>query len=117
VLSARAGKHILLRLEGVDSREAAQRLRGTDLWIPSSEAMALPPGEFFVDDIIGLTMVTDTGQTLGTVRDILTTGANDVYIVAGSPGDILIPAIHDVVREIDVTRGTIVIHPMDGLLE
>jgi 16S rRNA processing protein RimM len=65
VLSARVHTHILLRLEGVTSRDQAQRLRGPDVWIPRSEAMELPEGQYFVDDIIGLNMETDDGAVLG----------------------------------------------------
>ena len=117
IVSSRLHARLLLCLEGVETREAAQSLRGQDLWIPRAQAMELPAGSFYVDDIIGLTVETDAGSRVGTVLDILATGANDVYVVEGEQGEILIPAILDVVREIDVGGGRIVIHPMAGLLD
>jgi 16S rRNA processing protein RimM len=117
VLSTRRHTHVLLGLSEVTTREAAQGLRGSDVWIPRSEAMKLPEGEYYVDDIIGLDVETDGGVRLGAVRDVLSTGANDVYVVGGPRGELLVPAIRDVVRSIDVANRRIVIHPLPGLLD
>lgn len=108
---------MILRLQDVESREDAQALRGVELWVPRAEATPLPPGQFYHDDIIGLQVQTADGALLGVVSDILVTGANDVYVVDGDEGEILIPAIADVVVGIEVDQGRIIVNPMPGMLE
>lgn len=117
LLSTRRSAHVLLKLEGVESPEAVKALRGTDVWIPRSEAMQLPEGAFYADEVVGLRVETERGEPIGIVRDILVTGANDVYVVEGVRGEILIPAIRDVVSRIDIDQGRIVINIIAGLLD
>jgi 16S rRNA processing protein RimM len=107
----------LLKITGVDSREAAQELVGSTLYIPDSEAVELPAGMYFWHQIIGLTVKSTDGVDLGRVTQILETGANDVYVVEGSQGEVLIPATQEVVHSIDVPAGVITIELMEGLLE
>lgn len=117
VISARGQKHVLLRLGSVDTRTMAHQLTGTEVWIPRSEAMELPQGQYYVDDMIGLRVETESGQVIGVVKELIITGANDVYVVKQGNRELLLPAIHDVVREIDPMAGKIIIHPMEGLLD
>ena len=77
----------------------------------------LPEGQYYHDQIIGLEVVTTAGETIGTVTDILTNKSNDNYIVEGTRGQVLIPAIEDVVESIDIKGGRITIRVIDGLLE
>jgi 16S rRNA processing protein RimM len=78
--------------------------------------MPLPEGEYYAHDLIGLDVLTVEGEALGRVNDILFTGANDVYVVVGPRGQILLPAIADVVERIDLSAGQIVVRLMDGLV-
>lgn len=110
-------QHLLVKLATIDSVEAAEKLRGRDLTIPRSELRPLPEGLYYAFQIIGLKVVTTEGETLGRVTDIMTTASNDVYIVEGRRGEILIPAIEDVVKSIDLRRGKIVIEAIEGLLD
>lgn len=105
----------LLKFVGVDSREAAQGLVGSTLYIPKSEAVTLPPDTYFWHDIIGLTVRSTDGADLGRVTQILETGSNDVYVVQGAR-EVLIPATRDVVRSIDVAGGLITIELIEGLI-
>ena len=73
--------------------------------------------QYYHHQIIGLRVITTGGEEIGTITDILTGKSNDNYIVKGPAGEVLIPAIEDVVRSIDLTEGTITIEPIDGLLE
>ena len=109
--------HLILKLVTVDSIEAAEKLRGQALTIPSSELHPLPEGQYYTFQLIGLKVVTTEGQTLGHVTDIMSTGSNDVYIVAGKRGEILIPAIEDVVKSIDLKKGKMVVEAIEGLLD
>jgi 16S rRNA processing protein RimM len=109
--------HILIRLNGVADRDAAQALRGKELTIRKEDAVALPDGQFFWNEVIGLSVVNaTTAEVLGEVVDILETGANDVYVVRPARGrEILIPAIKDVVKEIDPKQGRMVVEPLPGM--
>jgi 16S rRNA processing protein RimM len=108
---------VVLNLRDTESREQAQALRGMDLWIRREDATPLPSDQYYHDDIVGLQMETREGDLVGVVSDILVTGANDVYVVQRESGETLVPAIKDVVVEIDTTEGRIIIDPMHGLLD
>jgi 16S rRNA processing protein RimM len=117
VLGSRRHKHVLLRLAGLTTPEEVAALHGQYVWIPRSEAMPLGEGEYYIRDIIGLRVFSTEGEQLGEVQDILITGSNDVYVVRGERGEVLIPAIHDVVRELDVPGGRIIVEVIEGMLE
>ncbi len=117
VLSARTKGRVLLMLEGIDSREQAQALRGKTLWVPRTEAVELPEGQYYRDEIVGLTIQDEDGAVIGTIEDILETGANDVYVVKAPDRQILVPAIRDVVVAIEPDAGRVVIRPMPGMLD
>lgn len=117
VLGARRiGGRVALRLEGITDRDAAQSFRGAALSIPRAEAMPLPEGHYYYDQIIGLNAITTDGTPLGTVVEILSTGSNEVYVVRAEGREVLIPAIRDVVRQIDLAAGVLVVEPIEGLL-
>lgn len=111
------GGMVLLSLAGVDTREAADALRGALVQVPSEEAVPLKPGEYYAHEVIGLRVATDDGEDLGRVTEVLTTGANDVYVVHGPRGEVLLPAIHSVVQRIDIPAGMMTVHLIDGLLD
>ncbi len=112
------GGTVLLKLADVADRDTAQTFRGADVEVPTQNAGSLPEGQYYWHQVIGL-QVEDatTHESLGTVRDILETGANDVYIVeANNGGDFLIPAIKDVVKQIDPENGRMMIEPLPGMI-
>ncbi len=108
---------LILRLHGLTSREAARRLIGSYLYVPESEAVPLPPGEYFVHQIVGLSVRSTDGDELGTVTEVLQTGSNDVYIVHGPRGEVLLPAIKEVVQAVDIAAGTMLVSLLPGLLD
>lgn len=115
-LSAHRGRpEVILALEGVADRDAAEALRGWIVQVPESEAWKLPRGRYYWHQIIGLRVVTTDGETIGTVAEILETGANDVYVVRADGGERLIPAIKDVVKEISPERGEMRVALLPGL--
>ncbi|MBV9323736.1 MAG: 16S rRNA processing protein RimM [Chloroflexi bacterium] len=109
---------VLLRLEDITDRTTAEKFRGKDILIPVDEAVRLPIGQFYWHQVIGLEVIDlTTDASLGRVRDILETGANDVYVVKSDSGpEILIPAIRDVVKDIDPSLGRILVEPLPGML-
>jgi 16S rRNA processing protein RimM len=119
VQSARVqGQTVLLKLEDISDRTAAESHRGQDLLIRVEDAVSLPRGQYFWHQVIGLEAIDATTHTrLGEVADILETGANDVYVIKTPSGqEILIPAIKDVVKDIDPVLGRIIVEPLPGML-
>ncbi len=110
-------KHAVVKLAEIDDRSAAEMLRGCELEIPFSQAQPLPEGEYYPLQLIGLNVQTTEGQELGQVVDIMATGSNDVYVVRGPHGEVLVPAIADVVESIDLEKRLITIRAIAGLLE
>ena len=79
--------------------------------------MPLEEGENYIADLIGLPVITDTGITMGPLKDILQTGANDVYVVEYNGREVLIPSIKDCILNVDLEKGEILVHLLEGLLE
>jgi len=107
----------IIKLGTVDSVEAAEKLRGRWLEIPSSKLRPLPQDQYYQFQLIGLEVLTTEGQHLGRIADILPTGSNDVYLVQGELGELLIPAIEDVVKSVELEKGRIVVELIAGLLQ
>ena len=107
----------LLTFEGYTSATAAEDLVGAEVWVDAAALPPVRPGEFYHHDLIGLRVETVEGELLGTVEGVLTTGSNDVCVVRGDGAEHLIPLIADVVRDIDLARGRMVIDPIPGLLD
>jgi 16S rRNA processing protein RimM len=108
---------LLLKLGGCDDRNKAEELRGMLVQIPTKEAMPLEEGEYYHFQIIGAAVETESGEALGRVVEVLETGANDVYVVRGPRGEVLVPAIESVVRELDPDAKRVVIRPLPGMLD
>jgi 16S rRNA processing protein RimM len=106
---------VILKLQNIDTLKAAQELAGQWLTAPPETASPLSEGEYFHFQILGLRTVTEDGEELGEVTEIIETGSNDVYVVSGQKGEILIPAIAPAVRRIDLDRGVMVVRLLEGL--
>jgi 16S rRNA processing protein RimM len=103
---------MIMRVEGITSREQADELRGQIIQVDRENAAPLEEGEYYHFEIIGLTAVTESGETLGKIADIIETGANDVYVIKDDEGnETLIPALYDSVPEIDLEAGKMVVRP------
>lgn len=123
VKSARMHKQtLLLRLEGIVGREEAEQLRGTWLFVSEEDAVQLEEDAYWVHDIIGMDVQTEAGEPLGVIREVLFTGANQVYVVeplglVNGGKEVLLPAITDVVRQVDLDARRMTVHLLPGLLE
>ena len=111
------GPGVVLRLSTVKDREAARALFQTYLYVPETEAARPPKGQYFVHQIVGLRVVTAEGEPLGTVREVLQTGANDVYVVREGSREVLVPALKDVITRIDLETGTMEVALPPGLVD
>lgn len=114
-------KFLLMRFDGVDDRTAAEKLRGLWLFVDEDDAAELEPGVFWIHDLIGLRVVDDRGAELGDLVDVLVTGANDVYVVRPPSDqrrsqDLLLPAIPEVIKAVDLDAGLMTVSLLEGLL-
>lgn len=117
------GGVLLLRFAGVDSPEAARNLTGLDLWLPRDRLPPLEEGDYYWEDLIGMTVLEEAeagddadGPVLGVVDNLFATGANDVMTVRQADGsERLLPFIDEVVRHVDLERGVITVHLIPGL--
>ncbi len=108
---------LTLKLDSIDSAEDAAKLRGKTVEVHRSQLHSLPEGQYYYFQLIGLEVRTTGGEPLGKIAEIMPTGSNDNYVVRGNKGEILIPAIDDVVKVIDLDRGQVIVEPIEGLLK
>ncbi len=109
---------VILKLKGYNDINEVEALKGAELYIPREEGAELEDGEYYIADIIGMDVVTDDGVRLGTVKDVMETGANDVYVVEREGGkELLLPAIKQCILDTDIDKNVMTVHLMDGLLE
>lgn len=108
---------VILKFKGYDSINDVEKYKQGKLMVTRDKAVKLKKDEYFVADLIGSLVVTEEGETLGTLKDVMATGANDVYVVSRENGtEVLLPAIKDCVKAIDMEQKKITVHIMDGLL-
>ncbi len=108
---------VLLKLKGVESPEEATKLVGSFLEIEEEDLITLPQGRHFIFDIIGLKVITTDEKEVGTVKEVISLPANDVYVVKGNQKEYDIPAIKEVVKKIDLERNVMTIEVKEGLLD
>ena len=112
----RAGRAAHLKLAGVAFRDQATALRGQWVLASQEELDAPPEGEYYRFQLIGLRVVSTGGDDIGQIVDLITTGANDVFVVRGPRGEVLVPAIEDIVQTVDLDSARVVIEVVTGLL-
>jgi 16S rRNA processing protein RimM len=115
--SRTAHSQYILKFEGIDDRTSAERLKGALLERPLDDLAPLAEDEFFIFDLIGLSVKTKEGVHIGKLTDVMELPANDVYVVSGEKKEFLIPAIKDVIISIDLSKKEVIINPLDGLLD
>jgi 16S rRNA processing protein RimM len=109
------GREVVLKLGGVDTPERAQGLAGQTVLVPAAQAVKLPKGMYYHYQVLGLDVMALDGKCLGKVIEILPTGANDVYVVHGPDGEYLIPAVADVVRQVNLKAGCMLVALLEGM--
>lgn len=109
---------VILKFKGFDTIEAIEKYKGKDLLVSRENAVKLKKNENYIADLLGLPVITDEGNPLGTLKDIMQTGANDVYVVETEAGkEVLLPSIKECILDVDLDKGQILVHIMDGLLD
>ena len=110
-----SGKFLFIELEGIEDVESAGRFVGSTVFVPKELYPELARDEYYWQDIIGLDVFSEEGNHLGRIESIFPTGSNDVYVCKGGPREILLPAIADVIRQIDIPRGIMTVKVPKGL--
>lgn len=111
------GGQWILQLGGLSNRNAVEGYRGELIEAADDDVLRDDDESFFLHELIGLKVVTVEGDELGTVVEVLQPGGNDVYVVAGERGEILVPAVGEVIDRIDVSAGLIAITPLPGMVD
>lgn len=109
---------VIVKFKGIDNINDVEKYRQKSLYVTRENAVKLKKNEYFIADLIGLVAKSDEGEDLGTLSDVLQTGANDVYVLSKEGSDdILLPAIRECVKEVDLDNGEITVHLLPGLRE
>lgn len=110
-------QYVILKFKNYDSINDMEKYKRARLLVPREKAVKLKKDEYFVADLIGMKVITEDGEHFGTLKNVLQTGANDVYVVETEEGkEVLLPAIKECVLKIDMEEAVITVHIMDGLL-
>ena len=108
---------VIVKFKGYDSINDVEKYKQGKLMVTWDKAVKLQKDEYFVADLIGALVVTEEGEAFGTLKDVMATGANDVYVVSREDGtEALLPAIKDCIKTVDMEQKKITVHIMDGLL-
>jgi 16S rRNA processing protein RimM len=111
------GRTVVARFIEATDRAAAESLVGCDLEVPEEDIPRLPSGEFYTYQLEGLEVVTESGEPLGTLEEVLGMPAHDVYVVREGDREVMLPATEEVIKEIDLEKGRVVVHLLEGLLD
>ena len=110
-----SGKFLFIELEGIEDVESARGFVGCTIFVPKELFPDLAENEYYWQDIIGLNVFSEEGKHLGRIESVFPTGSNDVYVCKGGPREILLPAIADVIKSIDIDRRVMNVKLMEGL--
>lgn len=108
---------VILKFKGINNINDIEKYCKCALYVSREDAVALEEDEYFITDMIGMSVVTDDGERFGVLTDVMETGANDVYVVETEEhGEVLLPAIKECILDVDTEKQQMTIHLMDGLL-
>lgn len=109
---------VIVKFKGLDTINEVERFRRCPLLVPREDAVPLEEDEYYIADMIGMQVETEDGKAFGILKDVMETGANDVYVIDSiSHGEVLVPAIKECIRKVDVAEGKMSVHLMDGLVQ
>lgn len=108
---------VILKFRGIDNINDIEKYKGKSLFVDREHAVRLRKDEYFIADMIGMRVTTDKGEDFGTLKEVIETGANDVYIIdTKEHGEVLVPAIKQCILDVDIEQGMMRIHLLEGLV-
>lgn len=108
---------VIVKFDGIDNINDIEKYKGCSLWIPREDAAELGEDEYYIADLIGLKVILEDGTEFGTLKDVMETGANDVYVIDSiEHGEVLIPAIKECIIDVDLDKNIMTVHLMKGLI-
>lgn len=108
---------VILKFRGIDNINDIEKYKGKSLFVDRKHAVRLRKDEYFIADMIGMRVTTDKGEDFGTLKEVIETGANDVYIIdTKEHGEVLVPAIKQCILDVDIEQGMMRIHLLEGLV-
>lgn len=108
---------VILKFKGIDNINDIEMYKQRELWVPREEAQELDEDEYYIADLIGMEVLLEDESVFGTLKDVMETGANDVYVVETKDGqEVLLPAIKECILDVDVENNTMTVHLMKGLI-
>ncbi|MFT3985308.1 MAG: ribosome maturation factor RimM [Lachnospiraceae bacterium] len=108
---------VILKFEGIDNINDIEKYKGKSLYVTREHAVKLKKDEYYIADLIGICVLDESGEELGTLTDVMETGANDVYVISMKDGrELLLPAIRQCILEVDIEKMTMKVHLLEGLL-
>lgn len=110
-------QYVIVKFKEFDEINLVEKYKSCDLIIDRKDAVELAEGEYFICDLIGLNVVTDTNEEFGVITDVLTSSANDIYVVKHNDKEVLLPVIEQCVLDVNLEEKKVLVHIMDGLLD
>ena len=111
------GNAYIIKIAGIDNRNEAERLRGSVVFVPKDRIPPLPPDSYYVDELIGLTVLSTDDVRIGRMEDVLKGGAHDIYVIRDNGKEILVPAVKAFIKRIDLESQIMTIEVIEGLLD
>ena len=109
---------VIVKFKGIDSIDEIEKYKGKSLFVTREDAVKCKKDEYYIADLIGIEVVEESGSPFGRLKDVMETGANDVYIIEMSDGrEVLLPAIRQCILDVNIEKGIMTIHVMEGLLD
>ena len=109
---------VIVKFKGIDNINDIERYKRCPLLVNREDAVELEEDEYFIADMIGMEVFTEDGELFGTLKDVIETGANDVYVINSKKhGEVLVPAIKECILDVNVKEGKMLVHLMDGLID
>jgi 16S rRNA processing protein RimM len=109
------GDNVLLKIRQVDSRERAREFANSEVYLPESHILELPEDQYYIHDIIGLRVLDEEGNRVGIIKEVISAGASDVFVIQADKREILIPAVSEFIKEVDLEKKRVIVRMWEEL--
>ena len=109
------GDSVLLKLKQVDNRERAREFANSEVYLPENQILDLPEDQYYIHDIIGLRVDDEEGKTIGIIKEVISAGASDVFVIEADHGEVLIPVVSEFVKEVDLEKKRVIVRMWEEL--